>query len=96
VLAERRAREMAARPVVPSAEIRVPAWDDIDSGSDLTCRVSEGPGFANFEISASGQQGGTWTVTLPDEQGRRRWGKRVKLQALRFLAPSNAVRERDS
>jgi chemotaxis protein histidine kinase CheA len=81
VLEARRAREAASRPLVPSASIMVPAWDDIDSDSQLVCQVSEGAGSATFEVRAGGQQGGTWTVTLPDETGRRSWGRRVKLQA---------------
>jgi hypothetical protein len=81
VLEERRAREAAARPLAPSATISVPRWDDVDSDSQVSCRVSEGAGSATFEVSVGGQQGGTWTVTLPDEQGRRAWGKRVRIQA---------------
>lgn len=79
VLAERRAREAAARPLVPSAQIDVPAWDDMNSDSVLTCRVSEGFGSATFEVITGGQHGGVQVVTLPDEQGRRIWGKRVRI-----------------
>jgi hypothetical protein len=81
VFDERRARAEREAPLVPSASILVPAWDDIDSDSHLTCRVSEGVGSATFEAITGGQHGGVEIVTLPDEQGRRIWGKRVKVQA---------------
>jgi hypothetical protein len=80
VLEERRAREAAARPLVPSAQINVPAWDDMNSDSQLSCRVSEGFGSATFEMVTGGQHGGVEVVTLPDAQGRRIWGKRVRIQ----------------
>jgi len=68
-------------PLIPRADILVPAWDDINGMSSVGCSVNNGTGSVTFEVSADGQQGGDWTVTLPDEQGRRSWGKRVKLQA---------------
>lgn len=80
VLEKRRAREAASRPLVPSAGIDVPAWDDIHGDSRVYCSVDEGGGTATFEVHVSGQQGGTWTVTLPDEQGRRAWGRRVRIE----------------
>jgi hypothetical protein len=80
VIEARRAREAAARPLVASAEIQVPDWDDLDSDSGVTCRVSEGFGTATFEVLTGGQHGGVQVVTLPDEQGRRVWGKRVRIQ----------------
>lgn len=73
VLEKRRAREAALRPLVPSARIDVPAWDDIDSDSGVYCSVTEGCGSATFEVGAE-------TVTLPDDQGRRAWGRRLKVQ----------------
>ena len=78
---KRAARERAAASLTPSAQIIAPAWDDIDSTTQLSCSVTEGRGTATFEVSAGGQQGGNWTVSLPDEQGRRSWGRSVKIQA---------------
>jgi hypothetical protein len=74
-------RDLAEResPVVPRASIRVPAWDDVDSDSQVSCFVNEGTGSATFEVSTPGQNGGVELVTLPDEQGRRSWGKRVRI-----------------
>lgn len=81
VAAERAAAARAVAPVVPTASILVPAWDDVDSESQVSCRISEGVGSATFEVSTSGQYGGIEVVTLPDQDGSRMWGKRVKLQA---------------
>jgi hypothetical protein len=78
VLAERRAREVATRPLVPSAQIDVPAWDDIDSDTTISCRVSEGAGSAHFEIGRD--ESFRHLVTLPDEQGRRSFAQRLRLQ----------------
>lgn len=80
-LEARRAREAAAGPLFASARIDVPAWDDLDSDSGVQCSVSEGHGSATFEVITGGQHGGVQVVTLPDEQGRRAWGKRVRIQA---------------
>lgn len=77
VLEERRARERATRQLVPSARIDVPAWDDMNSDSGLYCSVSEGYGSAVFEMG-----NGTHfepLVTLPDENGRRSWGKTIRI-----------------
>jgi hypothetical protein len=78
VLEERRTREAALRSLVPSAQIDVPAWDDIDSDTIISCRVSEGTGSARFEIGRD--ESFRHLVTLPDEQGRRSFGQRVRLQ----------------
>ncbi|TFV49538.1 hypothetical protein [Blastococcus sp. TF02A-35] len=82
---ERQVREARAdraereSPVVPSASVIVPRWDDIDGTSQVSCSVNRGTGSVTFEVSTSAD--GIDFVTLPDEQGRRSWGKRVKLQA---------------
>lgn len=81
VLEARRVREAAFRPLVPSARIDVPAWDDIDADSTITCAVTEGAGQAEFEILAVALDGGRQTVTLPDESGRRSWSRRLRIQA---------------
>lgn len=79
VVAARAERAERESPVVPSASISVPRWDDIDGTSQVSCSVSDGTGSATFEVHTSSD--GDEIVTLPDEQGRRSWGKRVKLQA---------------
>ncbi|TQN44397.1 hypothetical protein FHU33_3899 [Blastococcus colisei] len=79
VVEERRDRAEREAPVVPSASISVPKWDDIDGMSQVSCSVSNGTGSATFEVflGAAGNE----VVTLPDAQGRRTWARRVKLQA---------------
>lgn len=78
VLERRAAQERAAAPLVPAADISVPAWNDIDSDTIISCRVSEGIGSAVFEIG----HGDSFRhlVTLPDVAGRRSWGQRVRFQ----------------
>jgi hypothetical protein len=81
VLEKRRAREAASRPLVASAEIRVPAWDDVDSDSHVSCSVSEGAGSATFEVLSVNLPGAREVVTLPDALGRRSWGRKLRIPA---------------
>lgn len=81
VLEKRRARDAAARPLVPSARIDLPAWDDVDARSSVSCSVSEGAGSATFEILCGSLDAGREVVTLPDDQGRRAWSRNLRIQA---------------
>lgn len=84
VAEERRQIAEQETPIVPRATIRVPAWDDVDSDSHISCSVGQGPGSATFEVQTSGNTGtglhpNHFVVTLPDEEGRRHWGRPVRI-----------------
>jgi hypothetical protein len=78
VLEKRRALEAASRPLVPSARVELPRWDDVDAGAVVCCEVSEGAGAVTFEVGH-----GEYfepLVTLPDDAGWRVFRKLVRLR----------------